>query len=338
MAEPQIPTDHAEPGWPIPDDEQKRLQALYDLDALDRSPSGDLDGLTRVAAYICGTPTAVVNLIDAERQWSAAAFGYQPHEVSRADSMCATSIMSRDVSYTADARVDPRWSQNPFVTGEVGRVRLYASAPLIVDGGEVVGTLCAFDEQRRELTRVQIERLRDLAAVAVRVLELRESESRLMRAATRDRLTGLPNRALFEESARMALARNARGERASAVIFMDLDRFKQVNDDLGHAAGDALLCEVAERLLASVRATDLVARLAGDELVILCDVSDDHTGAERLVHRLRVALAEPFALAGTMVTVGASFGIAYAERGDTCADLLARADAAMYADKRSGPH
>jgi diguanylate cyclase (GGDEF)-like protein len=316
--------------------ELSRLAALHSLDVLDQPRSYQLDTLARLAAFVCGTSTAVVNLIDQDRQFSAAAYGCEPADVSRQDSMCATSIQSVDVSYTADAAADSRWSDNPYVTGVHGRIRLYAAAPLILSGGEVIGTVCAFSGQAQELTRLQLERLRDIADQAVLVLQLRDDAARLGHAATRDHLTGLPNRALFGEALAIALAKHQRGAAPPTVVFLDLNRFKAVNDTHGHAVGDELLCAVAHRLLETVRATDLLARLSGDELVVLTEAADDG-GVAVLLDRLRDAFATPFELACGPLLVGASLGRATAVPGDTPAGLLARADAAMYESKhRSG--
>jgi diguanylate cyclase (GGDEF)-like protein len=314
--------------------EFSRLAALRALDALDRPRSHQLDSLARLAAFVCGTPTAVVNLIDAERQVPAAAYGFEPEDCSRQDAMCNISIQSLDVSYTADAATDDRWADNPFVTGVLDEVRLYAAAPLILGGGEVIGTVCAFSGERQELTRLQLERLRDIADQAALVLQLRDDAARLGHAATRDHLTGLPNRALLAETLTMALAKHQRGAAAPAVIFLDLDRFKAVNDTYGHAVGDELLRAVAQRLLETVRATDLVARLSGDELVVLTESADgsDH-GPQVLLGRLRQAFAEPFELSCGPIAVGASMGHATAVPGDTPATLIDRADTAMYEAK-----
>ncbi|MBV9592530.1 MAG: GGDEF domain-containing protein [Actinobacteria bacterium] len=319
----------------VADNEPARLAALHALGVLDQPRTTELDELARLAAYVCGTPTAVVNLIDTDRQWSAAAHGYEPTTVSRDESMCATSILNLDVSYTPDASLDPRWSSNPFVTGQLDSLRLYASAPLILPDGEVIGTVCAFSDESRPLTRVQLERLRDIAAQTVRMLQLRQAAAQLRQAATRDVVTGLPNRVLFEESLRLAVARSWRDLHSAAVVFIDLDAFKSVNDSYGHAAGDELLRAVANRLLQTMRASDLLARLAGDELVILCDLAatvDREFAVDSLITRLRDAFATPFELSAATVSVGASLGVAFTD-GGSAEQLLARADAAMYRDK-----
>ncbi|MGI8668151.1 MAG: diguanylate cyclase domain-containing protein [Jatrophihabitans sp.] len=132
------------------------------------------------------------------------------------------------------------------------------------------------------------------------------------------------------------MARHRRGEGCPAVLFLDLDGFKAVNDGYGHAAGDQLLHAVAARLLATVRASDLLARLAGDEPVVLCEAHPDEDrtdGVAALATRLRRCFAEPFALDCGRLEIGASIGVARAPV-ETAEQLLARADAAMYVDKR----
>ena len=323
--------------------EVERVRVLHDLDILDRPRDPALDALARVASHIAGTPMAVLNLIDTDRQWQAAAHGTEPGEVTRDQSMCGYSVLSRDVTYTPDASRDQVFHDNPFVAGELADVRLYVSAPLIVQA-QVIGTLCAFAPEPGELTRVQIERLRDLADTAAQLLQLRHTAGELAQAATRDPLTGLPNRTLFEEAALRAFARRDRTPDWPGVLFVDLDCFKAVNDRHGHHAGDVVLREVAARLLASVRPTDLVARLGGDEFVILmeepADGSHDAADVEAIAERVREAVAGPLVLPdGSTTQLAASVGSARSagpEEGLTT--LVGRADAAMYADKaaRSG--
>ena len=177
-----------------------------------------------------------------------------------------------------------------------------------------------------------------LAAVGRDVTERRRMEAELAHAATHDPLTGLPNRVLLIDHLDLALAHASRDAGVVAVLFLDLDRFKLVNDSLGHDAGDELLREVATRISEVLRPGDTVARLGGDEFVVLCsDVRDEFhalTIAQRVAARLE---AEPILLLGTEIEVSASIGVALSSDAETHPEgLLRGADAAMYRAKDHG--
>ena len=164
--------------------------------------------------------------------------------------------------------------------------------------------------------------------------ELRDLTAALTEQAVRDPLTGLANRALFEERLRGALSRDARSGGATGVLFLDLDGFKDVNDRYGHAVGDAVLRVVADRLRSAVRPADTVARLGGDEFVVLVDGATD-AGMATLVHRLTHAVEEPLHVRGIDLQVGVSVGQALASEGAADpAGLVSLADAQMYDAKR----
>jgi diguanylate cyclase (GGDEF)-like protein/PAS domain S-box-containing protein len=182
------------------------------------------------------------------------------------------------------------------------------------------------------------------------VTERRQIEGKMRALAYFDSLTGLPNRAQFKELLARAVKRSARGEERMAVMFLDLDRFKQINDSLGHSAGDELLKEVAARLSSCVRGTDDVgrgadghadghatARLGGDEFTVLLDRLRSPEDAARVAARIVQAMARPFAVAGNELFVSASVGIAvYPADGTDVDTLLKNADVAMYYAKDSG--
>jgi diguanylate cyclase (GGDEF)-like protein len=156
-------------------------------------------------------------------------------------------------------------------------------------------------------------------------------------AATHDDLTGLPNRTLLLDRLEMALARTTRLSSGVAVLCCDIDRFKVVNDSLGHAVGDEVVRQVAERLAASVRPGDTVARFGGDEFVLLCSDLISPRDAIVLSERVSAAVREPIVVGGTELVVTLSIGIAYDERGVRQAHALVRdADAAMYRAKDRG--
>jgi diguanylate cyclase (GGDEF)-like protein/PAS domain S-box-containing protein len=154
--------------------------------------------------------------------------------------------------------------------------------------------------------------------------------------AYHDALTGLPNRALFTERLEQAVSRRSALEHPPAVIFLDLDWFKEVNDAQGHAAGDALLVEAAARLRAAVRDGDTVARFGGDEFAALVQADPDGRAAREVAERLHAALTRPYELSSGRFVVGASVGVAHWRPGTGAAHLLRQADLAMYEAKNAG--
>lgn len=169
------------------------------------------------------------------------------------------------------------------------------------------------------------------------ITEEKAESARLAWTASHDALTGLPNRALLRDRLDRALSRMHRGRNGVAVLFVDLDGFKPVNDRHGHLAGDMLLQGVAERLQGCVRETDTVARIGGDEFVVLSTDAPDEAAAATVAAKVLDALAVPFDLGTAQARVGASIGIALAPRnGDDVDRLLDAADAAMYDAKRAG--
>jgi diguanylate cyclase (GGDEF)-like protein len=332
------PTRPADRGFPTPDNEIGRVSSLRLLRLVGTEPEPWWQWATGLAAQICGTPHAVVNLIDATQQFSLAPHGYTAVPVSRAASMCATSIMDTSPSFTEDATQDGRWSSNPFVTGEIDRVCGYFAAPLTLTNGHTIGTICAFSRSVTDLTPAQVSAMNDLAAMTVHTLELRARVEHLSLAATRDPLTQLPNRALMDETLGQALARFNRGEANVAVVFLDLDGFKSINDQFGHAVGDELLKAVAGRLVNCVRATDVVTRPGGDEFVIVCTSAIDDTtswSVDRVATAITDVFHEPFELSIGPIDARGSIGVAYPEDGDTPSTLMHRADIEMYSRK---PH
>ncbi|MFE2128267.1 putative bifunctional diguanylate cyclase/phosphodiesterase [Streptomyces amritsarensis] len=167
-------------------------------------------------------------------------------------------------------------------------------------------------------------------------------QAQLQHSAEHDPLTDLPNRALFTRRVRQALAGRRAGDHSTAVLFIDLDGFKAVNDTIGHQAGDELLIEAARRLQDSVRAGDTAARLGGDEFaaLILGDGSRDRSAREyqvrEIADRLRAKLSQPYRIGGSEVRVAASIGVAFADPGITPSDLMRNADLAMYRAKAGG--
>lgn len=167
--------------------------------------------------------------------------------------------------------------------------------------------------------------------------KLQEREAALARLAHHDPLTGLPNRTAFLERLEQAVALARRHHSQLALLFIDLDRFKPVNDSLGHDAGDQLLQEVALRLRSSVRQSDVVGRIGGDEFLVLLSDVDSRESVTRVAQKCIEAMAAPFRLGDSSVHIGASVGIAlFPDHGASSTELITRADAAMYDAKNEG--
>ncbi|MGO9178959.1 MAG: EAL domain-containing protein [Candidatus Limnocylindrales bacterium] len=243
-------------------------------------------------------------------------------------------IARGEAEFVNDAIHDPRVAYVPGTP--VDQKESLIVAPIrspegIIGALNLYRTVADFDAEDLELVRLFTNHV----AIA---LENAAIDGRLIEAAVTDPLTGLPNRRLFSERVDHALLRRERTPTGVAVLFLDLDAFKVVNDSLGHAVGDSVLQAVAARLRACTRAGDTVARLGGDEFGILLE--DVHSEAEAIVASERViaTLVPPLAVAGREVSVRASMGVALdrGQTGVTAVELLRDADTAMYQAKANG--
>jgi len=161
----------------IPEDEDERLEKLHEYQILDTLPEPEYDDLTSLASHICGTPIALVTLIDAERQWFKSARGTEVKETPRDISFCAHAITISEPMIVPNTLDDPRFRHNPLVTGET-QVRFYAGFQLYAEGGHALGTICALDNQPRELSGKQLDAMKALARQAASLLELRLQRNR----------------------------------------------------------------------------------------------------------------------------------------------------------------
>jgi diguanylate cyclase (GGDEF)-like protein/PAS domain S-box-containing protein len=169
------------------------------------------------------------------------------------------------------------------------------------------------------------------------VTQQRQAEDALRHQALHDNLTSLPNRTRLLDGLRTSIGRARRTQRVIAVCIVDIDRFKLVNDTLGHLSGDLLLVAVGRRLSGAVRPGDTVARVGSDEFAIVCDEVEDEAEASALVEQLRAVVAEPLSIQGREVRVTLSAGLALAGDGDSTAEAVLRdADTALYASKKGG--
>ena len=246
---------------------------------------------------------------------------------------------ARSARYPARAagwEVSPSWLALPYVP-LVLALATVTSAYLRDDGiDSFVFGVCAVLVALvmiRQVVAVQ-DNMRLGRQLSRTVAELHASQEQLRNLAFYDQLTGLANRTCFYRTAEGLFAPGPAAERPVAVLFIDLDRFKPVNDRLGHAAGDELLAMVGERLRNGVRPDDLIARLGGDEFAVLLDDVPSHEAVQAVADRLHNSLNQPFTVNGELVTIGASMGmVVEPNRRASFDSLLARADAAMYEAK-----
>ncbi len=188
-----------------------------------------------------------------------------------------------------------------------------------------------------QYTAADTELLKFVSTQVATAIERKQTETRLQHMARHDPLTDLPNRSLVRDRMATALARARRNRMGLSLLYLDLDRFKQVNDSFGHAVGDSLLQDVARRLSHCVRESDTVGRMGGDEFVVLLGSIQSPAHAPQVAEKIRLALCQPFDMAGRRLSISPSIGIAhYPEHGDDPEQLIHRADEAMYAAKQDG--
>ncbi|MEI8306226.1 MAG: EAL domain-containing protein [Chloroflexales bacterium] len=228
---------------------------------------------------------------------------------------------------------DPRWVGIPDIAADLNLTECWL-VPIRANTGRLRGVLSIFHREPALLNMEDIHVIELVEQLLMIAIEQQEHTRQLAYQAHHDGLTGLPNRLLFEEHLRQAIEVARRTGRLIAVLFIDLDRFKQINDTLGHTIGDALLIQLARRFESYIRVADTLARRGGDEfMLVLTDVSSAQQ-VIKVAHRLHELLQPPFHIAGHELFVSASIGASiYPADGEDADSLQRRADAAMYRAK-----
>jgi diguanylate cyclase (GGDEF)-like protein len=256
--------------------------------------------------------------------------------------LTGTSFRTRQPCIINDFLVDER-TRYWHTLARGGGTLSGASFPLL-KGGDAIGVLLFLSSEKDTFTDELVELLGRLAENISFALEnfdreagKRRAEEQILFLATHDALTGLPNRARFTELLDFSIKSSRRHNRKCAVLFIDLDRFKVINDSLGHAAGDALLVEIGQRLRACVRESDIVVRLGGDEFIIILNEVADEEQAATVARKVLSAVSPPMMLIGHECRTTASIGIAvFPADGSDVETLTRNADRAMYLAKEDG--
>lgn len=311
------------------DDEPARLRALQRYKVLDTPREAAFERITRIASCAFQSPVAAITLIDAERQWCKSVHGIDAQEMPRELAFCNTTIHESGPVAVRDAREDPRFSDNPLVTGAPG-IRSYLATQLRSPDGYAVGTLCAAGFEPRDFAPAQIELIEDLARGVITELELRL-------VAQTDDLTGvLTRRGVLTELER-EIERATRYQEPLSLLAIDIDHLRAINAAAGHDAGDAVIRGVAEVIQTAIRPTDVVGRLGGEEFLVLLPhtaIADAERAAERL---RRMAEQRPQWRQDQSVAASVSIGIAEVDIcRDSAATVVARALSALGEAKAEG--
>ena len=219
------------------------------------------DRLTRMARRLFDVPIALVSLVDKDRQWFKSRIGLPVSETPRDISFCGHSILGEEVFIIPDASSDERFQDNPLVIDKPN-IRFYAGCPLRALNGTQMGTLCIIDDKPRDFSEADLSALTDLAAMA-------EQELAALQLAVLDELTEISNRRGFMTLVGYAICMCVRQKISASLVFFDLDKFKLINDTYGHSEGDRALVTFAKILHKTLRESDLVARIGGDEFAAL---------------------------------------------------------------------
>ncbi|MCD0170670.1 sensor domain-containing diguanylate cyclase [Deinococcus sp. 23YEL01] len=324
---PTLP-DAASPTPDSPAAGLERLSALHSLGILDTPPEPQFDRIMALVSRYFRVPFGSVTFVDDHRQWFKASVGFTHRADPRGQSICALTVDAGCPLVIPDLRADPRTAPLDAVQGG-HQLRFYAGIPLRADG-HAVGTLCVLDTCPRDFSAEDLEVLAQFAELAQSELRLRLALRDLEALALTDPLTELPNRRAFQRELASACGA-ARSGQTRVVGLLDLDRFKPINDTLGHAVGDAVLRFVAQRLLALLRPGEILARYGGDEFTLLLTGPDADTRAREIALELPHRLHMPSGL-----RVSVSLGLVSVSGPADPKALLELADQTMYRAKAAG--
>ncbi|MGB5336912.1 MAG: GAF domain-containing protein [Woeseiaceae bacterium] len=265
----------------VPANEKQRLQTLRDLRLLDTPPEERFDRVTRLAKQVFGTPIALVSLVDADRQWFKSRQGLDAEETPRNISFCGHAILDDKIMVVNDASQDQRFCDNPLVCGDPN-IRFYAGYPIGAPDGSRIGTLCIIDREPRDVTKEQLQLLRELGRMV-------EEELIAANDSTVDPVTGLSNHNGFLAVAEYLLPMCDRTKQPATLLMFELENLQEIGSDLGQEEADAAAVELAHQLSACFRDSDIVARLTESIFCALL-AGTDLDGVENARYRLEEQL------------------------------------------------
>lgn len=294
--------------------EQARQRTLDGYHLLDTLPEASYDDIVRIASQLCGVPSALISLVDGDRQWFKARVGLDIRQTPRDIAFCDHAIRApTEPMVVEDATEDARFSQNPLVTGETG-IRFYAGVPLQAANGDALGTVCVIDQVPRSLTDAQLAGLQALARLTVVLMD-----------AHRDRLLHLRqdgDRA-FRAGAPKAPAAEKAGNAIRAVAICQIAELSSVQDTVGDNGVVALLADLESAIRAELSAADIVGPHGANELLVVLADADDVPEKLSRIHRAAGSIA-------ALADATAIFGAAVAQDTDqTMENMFLRADEAL---------
>ncbi|OHX12559.1 hypothetical protein BI347_02860 [Chromobacterium sphagni] len=333
---------------PLPVDENDRVASLRRMQLLCTPDEQVFDQVVRVTKRLFDIPIVLISLVDENSQWFKSCIGLPMREIDRDVSFCSYAILGDQLFIIPDATRDDRFADNPLVTGNP-HVIFYAGRPLKNVEGYRVGTLCLIDHHARVFSEEDQAALHDLGnwvelAFLNRELSHTQMEviselDQIKRKSMLDAMLNVWNRAAGMEILGREIIRLGREDSHLALLMIDLDYFKQINDQFGHPCGDQALIEFAKRICASLRSYDSVVRYGGDEFMVILPGMSLASARERAQHILDAIRHSPLITDNANLSLSASIGVsAIAVSRSRLAgnELIHQADDALLKAKRAG--